>query len=292
LAFLIAGMADASPEVAQPLNSSMGLSGAACTPDHHAQHSGSAEGWRWLNPSGLGKPERCPWLSGFSRASQAEDIESLSPPDFFKWLADVLQLSEGDIDVLQACHDLPHTIMAEHIYSRFLECKAIRLHLQLATNSEITARKQMVQKYLAWLLSLRGKPADTYVRYIDHIASLHQRKHINVPSTQLLAGLGVTHDIIMQHVCDHVEDKQQLHGVARAVSKLMWIQAAFFFRHSSHDRPMRVPLSKPRCLLVLWLILCSRRFLARVSGGLVRALILDFAAALAGSALLLQVCQR
>lgn len=236
-----------------------------------------------MDRGNFGSPRASRWSSGFPRTSEVSDTDSLNAQELFRWLSDVAQLSEGDIDALRCCSDLPHARMAEQIYRHFLEFKAIRERLGIGSEEQLAQRTNMVEKYLAWCMNLKRDSTDSYVRYLDHVAAVHQRGPDPVPSLHLLAGLATAQDIILQHVCEHIEDRDQLRQSACAVSKLMWIQAAFFIRHATRGRQAgHGPRSFLRRFSVLWATLTARRLAAAL---VARALPRSFRASTAAASL-------
>lgn len=257
--------------------------------------SGSEEGWRLFNLVPGSLHEVGTWASGFSRAPQrGVEIDDLGALELFRWLSDALGLGEADIDAMQACEGLPHKGMAEQVYARLMESPAIRARLKIddgnagATDggSCLARRKLMVQKYLAWLLNLKREPLESYANHLDHVASLHNSATTMVPRTLLLTGLAVTHDVILRHVREGIEDKEQFERVVLAVSKLMWIQAVFFLRHSTRTAQSMPAKRLPRWtwLGLLWAMLslwrCSS---ATIGPSRIGQALADLAFALAGS---------
>lgn len=200
--------------------------------------------WKWLANGEYGEPVQERWASGFFKATSIKEPESLNAQDLFRWLSDVLQLSEDDIDRLLPCRDLPQATMSEHIYGRFVEFRAMRTHLQLTGETDLGHRKEMMRKYLTWFLNLRRGSTESYVGYLDKVGAVHQKGSRDVPCIQLFAGLGVTQDVVLRNLCKQIHDREKLCGTISSVSKLMWIQAVFFARHTLLGRRRLQPIWK------------------------------------------------
>jgi len=237
--------------------------------DGESDHCGSAEGWKWLANGEYGEPVQERWASGFFKATSIKEPESLNAQDLFRWLSDVLQLSEDDIDRLLPCRDLPQATMSEHIYGRFVEFRAMRTHLQLTGETDLGHRKEMMRKYLTWFLNLRRGSTESYVGYLDKVGAVHQKGSRDVPCIQLFAGLGVTQDVVLRNLCKQIHDREKLCGTISSVSKLMWIQAVFFARHTLLGRRRLQPIWKGLAVLFASLAAsrCSASLLRRLRLG-------------------------
>jgi len=193
--------------------------------------SGSAEGWTWFHGAQhVDGVQQGPWCSGFLRDYAAKDPEDLEPLELFKWLATSVQLSEEDIEALEHCQDLNYLGMAKEVFHGFYDCPCLRKHLHIRGTEDIPKRRGMIEQYLAWCTHLHRGPLESYVTYLEHVASAHRQTGREVPVIQLLTGLAITHQAFMRHVYESGTDPTQSRRTISAVSKLFWIQAVFFLR--------------------------------------------------------------
>lgn len=219
-------------------------------------HCGSAEGWLWFNRSSASPSADTRWASGFHKGMDAHEPEHMSAEGLFRWAGEVLELGEDDIEAMRRCEDLQHDGMADQVYSRLVEFKAIRAKLRIEDPDMFAQRKLMLQKYLAWLLHLKLQPIESYVKYMDSVASLHQSSRASVPHLELASGLGVAHDVVIRHLCKTIEDRASLEATIRAVTKIIWIQAVFFLRHVQYAQ--RSPSVVSPFVLLLGLLMLRR----------------------------------
>mmetsp|Transcript_36096 Transcript_36096/g.103798 ORF Transcript_36096/g.103798 Transcript_36096/m.103798 type:complete len:181 (+) Transcript_36096:72-614(+) len=171
--------------------------------------------------------------------------------------------------------------MAGQVYHRLLEFRALRRHLAIGSEAVKRRREQMLEQYLAWCMKLQRDSPESYVSYLDHVASVHNRGRHRVPCSHLLIGLAITQDVFIRHLCASTADKEDLQRSACAVSKIIWIQAVFFARHCGRARPRG---QFWRSALTLLAVLAAyRRLLASATCRRLPACVLDMAAALAGT---------
>ena len=156
----------------------------------------------------------------------------------FTYLAGTMGLTDNDRVLVRAARTalrerLP--VITERLSQAMLERPAMYRHF--APDGGVPTREDLRPHLHAWVEGLVALARDDGLpAWMDHVGATHRsgtgNPQIHVPQVQINALLGLLSDLILSEVASLDLPAERRFAIARAFSKLLWIQNDFLQRHA------------------------------------------------------------